>query len=80
MTLSLQLVEQNTTLKKDVAIAERKLMTRNERIQNLETLLQDAQEKLNAQNAKFEARLQAVRERLEQAKGSSRAAAFDSFS
>ncbi|KAK4051377.1 hypothetical protein OIV83_002861 [Microbotryomycetes sp. JL201] len=69
-----QLVEQNTTLKKDVAIAERKLITRNERIQNLETLLQDAQEKLNAQNAKFEARLQAVRERLEQAKEQSRPA------
>ncbi|KAK4057209.1 hypothetical protein OIO90_001704 [Microbotryomycetes sp. JL221] len=69
-----QLVEQNTTLKKDVAIAERKLLTRNERIQNLEMLLQDAQEKLNAQNAKFEARLQAVRERLEQAKEQSRPA------
>lgn len=64
-----QLVEQNTSLKKDVAIAERKLIARNERIQNLEALLQDAQEKLNAQNIKFEARLQAVRERLDQARG-----------
>ncbi|ORZ20530.1 kinesin heavy chain [Absidia repens] len=63
-----QLVEQNATLKKEVAVAERKLITRNERIQNLEGLLQDAQDKLISQNQKFEAQLQAVRERLEQAR------------
>lgn len=62
-------MEQNSSLKKDVAIAERKLIARNERIQNLEALLQDAQEKLNAQNVKFETRLQAVRDRLDQARG-----------
>ena len=67
-----QLVEQNSSLKKDVAIAERKLIARNERIQNLEALLQDAQEKINAQNVKFEGRLQAVRERLDQARGEHR--------
>lgn len=64
-----QLVDQNSTLKRDVALAERKLLARNERIQNLEALLQDANEKVNQQNAKFEARLQAVRERLDQARG-----------
>ncbi|CAO3592123.1 unnamed protein product [Absidia cylindrospora] len=63
-----QLVEQNASLKKEVAVAERKLITRNERIQNLEGLLQDAQDKLISQNQKFEAQLQAVRERLEQAR------------
>ncbi|CAI2162172.1 13812_t:CDS:10 [Funneliformis geosporum] len=63
-----QLVEQNSSLKKEVAIAERKLLARNERIQALEALLQDAQEKLTLQNQKFEAQLQAVRERLEQAR------------
>ncbi|KAI9313464.1 kinesin heavy chain [Dichotomocladium elegans] len=63
-----QLVEQNGSLKKEVALAERKLIARNERIQSLETLLQDAQEKLISQNQKFEAQLQAVRERLEQAR------------
>jgi len=63
-----QLVEQNSSLKKEVAIAERKLLARNERIQALEALLQDAQEKLTTQNQKFEAQLQAVRERLEQAR------------
>ncbi|CAG8439614.1 7902_t:CDS:10 [Acaulospora colombiana] len=63
-----QLVDQNASLKKEVAIAERKLLARNERIQALEALLQDAQEKLTSQNQKFEAQLQAVRERLEQAR------------
>ncbi|KAK4700548.1 kinesin family member 5, partial [Phenoliferia sp. Uapishka_3] len=66
-----QLVEQNSSLKKDVAIAERKLIARNERIQNLEVLLQDAQEKLNAQNAKFEVKIQNVRDRLDQARAES---------
>ncbi|KAG1042280.1 hypothetical protein G6F46_011650 [Rhizopus delemar] len=63
-----QLVEQNSALKKEVALAERKLIARNERIQSLETLLGDAQEKLLHQNQKFEAQLQAVRDRLGQAR------------
>ena len=45
-----QLVEQNSSLKKEVAIAERKLIARNERIQSLESLLQDSQEKLTQAN------------------------------
>ena len=45
-----QLVEQNGSLKKEVAIAERKLSTRNERIGSLESLLQDSQEKLMQSN------------------------------
>lgn len=65
----MQLVEQNTALKREFALADRKLLARNERIQNLETLLQDANEKLNSQNTKFEAKLQLVRERLDQAQG-----------
>lgn len=65
-----QLVEQNSTLKKEVAIAERKLIARNERISSLETLLGDAQEKLSQQNHKFENQLQAVRDRLESARKS----------
>ncbi|KAG0145426.1 hypothetical protein CROQUDRAFT_658744 [Cronartium quercuum f. sp. fusiforme G11] len=63
-----QLVEQNSMLKKDVAIAERKLKARNERISSLESMLVEAQEKLNAQNTKFEVQLNAVRERLNQAR------------
>ncbi|CZT01123.1 probable kinesin heavy chain [Rhynchosporium graminicola] len=66
-----QLVEQNGSLKKEVAIAERKLIARNERIQSLESLLQDSQEKLTAANHRFEAQLTAVKERLELAKAGS---------
>ena len=66
-----QLVEQNASLKKEVAIAERKLIARNERIVSLESLLQDAQSKLQQQNARFETQLATVRERLEAAKNKS---------
>lgn len=52
-----QLVEQNSSLKKEVAIAERKLIARNERIQSLESLLQDSQEKLTAANHRCVVRL-----------------------
>ncbi|GIJ92359.1 kinesin heavy chain isoform 5C [Aspergillus pseudoviridinutans] len=68
-----QLVEQNSSLKKEVAIAERKLIARNERIASLEGLLQESQEKLTQANHRFEAQLTAVKERLEAAKqGSTR--------
>ncbi|CAO3592632.1 unnamed protein product [Absidia cylindrospora] len=63
-----QLVEQNTQLKRDAAISERKLVTRNERIQSLELMLQEAQDNLIYQTQKFEENLQRVRERLEQAR------------
>ncbi|KAL8728943.1 MAG: hypothetical protein Q9166_005038 [cf. Caloplaca sp. 2 TL-2023] len=66
-----QLVEQNGSLKKEVAIAERKLLARNERIISLEALLQDSQEKLTAANHRFEAQLAQVKDRLEMAKQSS---------
>ncbi|KAI9815189.1 MAG: Kinesin heavy chain [Thelocarpon impressellum] len=66
-----QLVEQNGSLKKEVAIAERKLIARNERIQSLEALLHDSQEKLTAANHRFEGQIAAVRERLEAAKAGS---------
>lgn len=48
-----QLVEQNGALKKEVAIAERKLIARNERIASLELLLVDSQEKLTGANHRF---------------------------
>jgi kinesin family protein 5 len=67
--LGSQLVDQNSALKKEAGIAERKLLARNERIQNLETLLQDADRRLAVQNQKFETQLQSVKERLEQARG-----------
>ncbi|KAJ3194326.1 hypothetical protein HK101_002995 [Irineochytrium annulatum] len=63
-----QLVEQNSTLKKELAVAERKLIARNERINNLELLLQDTQKKLELQNQKFEAQLASMREKLQEAR------------
>ena len=70
-----QLVDQNSALKKEAGIAERKLLARNERIQNLEALLQDADRRLAIQNQKFEVQLHAVKERLEQARAQKNAAA-----
>lgn len=52
-----QLVEQNGSLKKEVAIAERKLVARNERILSLEALLQDSQEKLTAANHRYDSKV-----------------------
>lgn len=48
-----QLVEQNSSLKKEVAIAERKLFARNERIISLEALLHDSQEKLTGETHRY---------------------------
>src|SRR5581483_2637646 len=62
-----QLVEKNSSLKKEVSIAERKLLARNERIQALEALLQDAQntqKKLTSPNKLFETQLQAPNQKL----------------
>lgn len=64
-----QLVDQNSALKKEAGIAERKLLARNERIHNLEALLQEADRRLATQNHKFEAQMQVVKQRLEEARG-----------
>jgi kinesin family protein 5 len=49
-----QLVEQNSLFKKEVAIAERKLLARNDRIASLEGLLQESQEKLTQANHRYD--------------------------
>lgn len=59
-----QLVEQNTALKKEIGVAERKLITRNERIQNLEQLLNDADARLSQKNQRYEAQIEQFRMRL----------------
>ncbi|KAG9102769.1 hypothetical protein FRC06_001176 [Ceratobasidium sp. 370] len=74
-----QLVEQNSQLKKEVGIAERKLMARTERIQNLEALLQDADRRLAVQNQKFEEQLAAVKDRLEQARTTKTTTSISNF-
>lgn len=48
-----QLVEQNAQLKKEVAIADRKLAARGERIHGLEQLLGESQEKLMQANHRY---------------------------
>ncbi|KAG9102635.1 hypothetical protein FRC07_010187, partial [Ceratobasidium sp. 392] len=74
-----QLVDQNSQLKKEVGIAERKLMARTERIQNLEALLQDADRRLAVQNQKFEEQLAAVKDRLEQARTTKTTTSISNF-
>lgn len=56
-----QLVEQNTSLKREASLAEKRLLARNDRIVSLESMLGEAQEKLNSSNARFEAQLNAVK-------------------
>lgn len=48
-----QLVERKGSLKREVTIAERKLIARNERTMSLEALLQESQEKLTAANHQY---------------------------
>lgn len=59
------LVEQNHSLKKDSAVFERKLNTRNERIESLEKLLYDSQAKFKAQSERFETQFQMLKDRTE---------------
>ncbi|CAO3589749.1 unnamed protein product [Absidia cylindrospora] len=76
-----QLVEQNSHLKKEMSFAERKLLAKNERIQNLEGMLHEAQEKLNSQTESFELKMQALRDRLEMARTNQRSnTSFAGFS
>ncbi|KAI8914766.1 P-loop containing nucleoside triphosphate hydrolase protein [Powellomyces hirtus] len=64
------LVESNGMLKKDMVKMDRQLTARNERIVNLEGLLNDATTKLELQNQKFEAQLASMREKLQEARSS----------
>jgi hypothetical protein len=61
-------VEQNSQLKKDAALSDRKLIAKDDQVYGLEQMLTEAQNKLLVQNEKFETQLQAVRGRLEQAR------------
>jgi kinesin family protein 5 len=59
-----QLVEQNTTLKKEVGLAEKRLIARNDRIQNLEQALSNANARMAAKEAKYEGTIQMLQERV----------------
>ena len=58
------MVEQNTTLKREVGITERRLLSRNDRILHLEALLIQADTKLAQKDQKYETQIQVIRERL----------------
>ncbi|CAD6590665.1 MAG: hypothetical protein TREMPRED_005838 [Tremellales sp. Tagirdzhanova-0007] len=62
-----QMVEQNTTLKREVGITERRLLSRNDRILHLEALLIQADTKLAQKDQKYETQIQVIRERLAEA-------------
>lgn len=61
-----QLVEQNTTLKKDISVADRKLTARNERIQGLEVQLRDTQVKLDAHILQSEEQVQGLQDKIQE--------------
>ncbi|KXS10182.1 kinesin-domain-containing protein [Gonapodya prolifera JEL478] len=66
-TVQRQLIESNQNLKKELTMADRKLAARNERIQTLEILLQDTQEKFKDQQHRFEQELTTLRQKLQEA-------------
>lgn len=59
-----QLVEQNSGLKREVAVAERKLLARNDRIKGLEHSLIESQAKFDAMNHKYDDQVRSIKERL----------------
>ena len=61
-------MDQNSALKKDVSLAERKLLARNERIQQLEVAVHDAQERLDIQDQRFAQQMTDIRLRLDEAR------------
>lgn len=79
-----QLIVQNTTLKKESvissingiinvikkALSDRKLATRNDRIQTLESMLLDTQSRLENQNKKYDFHLTNLKKELSESKGS----------
>lgn len=57
-------MEQNITLKKEINQAEKRLLGRNERIQNLEQVITNAEQKYGMKESKYEATLQALKNQL----------------
>jgi len=60
-----QLINQNAAFKLEIQVAEKKLMARNERIHNLEILLQDCQEKLQKQAQQHEEEIIRMRQQAD---------------
>ncbi|WWC85238.1 uncharacterized protein L201_000100 [Kwoniella dendrophila CBS 6074] len=59
-----QLVEQNTSLKREIGETQRKLINRNDRIQNLEAALNNADDRLTKKTMKSEQQIQILKAKL----------------
>lgn len=59
-----EIIEQNNALKKDVAVSQRLLTARNERIETLEQLLADSRQSLEKETESFQQKLTMLRERM----------------
>ncbi|KAJ9085257.1 hypothetical protein DSO57_1015849 [Entomophthora muscae] len=66
VALQKQLTNQNLQLKKDLVVMEKKLNTRNDRINSLERLLEDSQNKHKTQAERFDLQLKMIKDRNEQ--------------
>jgi kinesin family protein 5 len=64
-----QLVEQNSTLKKDILVCEKKLEARKERIETLERLLAESQHNLIVKEQKQEVELEKLRAKIKEVQG-----------
>ncbi len=62
----LQLVHQNTSLKKDLNAAERKLSERKERIINLERLFAQSEAQLKAKDSEYQRHVRELRDQVAQ--------------
>jgi kinesin family protein 5 len=51
-------------MKKEIVICDRKLLARNERIQNLEVLLGNSDNRLQQRDQRYEAQIQVLKQRL----------------
>lgn len=66
------MIEQNTVLKKEIGVTERKLHARNDRIGHLEVLVNSAEAKLSQRDARYEEQIRHLRHQLEKGTSVSR--------
>ncbi|ORE03132.1 hypothetical protein BCV72DRAFT_213832, partial [Rhizopus microsporus var. microsporus] len=73
------LVEQNTQLKREAALQDRKLAAKKEHIETLEARLKETQEKQVTEAERFNTELQAIRGLLEKARDRKKPGSFFGF-
>lgn len=67
-TIHTQLIEHNSSLKKEVSVTERKMALRNERISYLERLLVESQEPTSVQLRRFQHQLRIIQKHFDHSK------------